>query len=104
MSRQTLVEITKLGKKILPKNAHLWLYGSHARGDFHDGSDWDLLVLLDKESQQWHDFDLYANPFIERGWELGEDIRPQIYTKAEWEQQWFTPFYHNVERDKVKLL
>lgn len=26
--------------------ADLWLFGSRARGDFREGSDWDLLVVL----------------------------------------------------------
>ena len=42
---EVLDKITRLGKQVLPKGGHLWLYGSRARGDAHKGSDWDLLVL-----------------------------------------------------------
>ncbi len=29
--------------------AEVVLFGSRARGDFHDESDWDVLVLVNKE-------------------------------------------------------
>ncbi|MBQ5524583.1 MAG: nucleotidyltransferase domain-containing protein, partial [Paludibacteraceae bacterium] len=49
-------KIATLGSKLLPKGSHLFLYGSRARGDNREDSDWDLLVLLNKEHQN-SDFD-----------------------------------------------
>ena len=100
----TIQRIRTMGKQILPAGSNLWLYGSRARGDFHSGSDWDLLVLVDKEQQQLKDFDQYAYPFVEMGWQIGEDINPMLYTRKEWEKRNFTPFYHNVEDDKIVLV
>lgn len=97
-------QIQSVGKSILPKGSHLLLYGSRARGDNRSDSDWDLLVLVDKESQQLQDFDRYAYPFIEMGWKIGAEINPMLYTYQEWEKRKFTPFYHNVEQDKIQLV
>ena len=47
-----LTQIQTLGKKVLPKGSSLLLYGSRARGDNRDDSDYDLVVLVDKEKQQ----------------------------------------------------
>ena len=96
--------IRKLGKEILPEHAKLLLFGSQARDDARPDSDWDLLVLVDKEKQQLQDFDLYAYPFVELGWQIGQEINPMLYTRQEWEQRHFTPFYHNVEDDKIVLV
>ena len=93
-----------MGQQLLPKGSHLWLYGSRARGDARPDSDWDLLVLVDQEKQQLQDFDQYAYPFIEMGWQTGEEINPMLYTRQEWEKRNFTPFYHNVIADKIELL
>lgn len=105
MSKNNVIEQIKTkGHAILPEGGTLWLYGSRARGDFRADSDWDLLVLINKEQQQWEDFDRYANPFIEMGMDMGETINPMLYTRNEWEKMNFTPFYHNVQSDKVELI
>lgn len=100
----TIQRIRKMGKDILPNGSHLWLYGSRARGDNRTDSDWDLIVLVDKEKQQLQDFDRYAYPFIEMGWQTGEEINPMLYTNSEWQKRSFTPFYRNVEHDKIVLV
>lgn len=105
MNKSSIIQrIQTMGLQILPKGSNLWLYGSRARGDFRADSDWDLLVLVDKEKQVLQDFDQFAYPFIEMGWQIGQEINPMLYTRQEWEKRHFTPFYHNVEADKVVLI
>jgi len=97
-------QIKTLGEKVLPKGSHLLLYGSRARGDNRPDSDWDLLVLINQDRQQLQDFEQYAYPFVEMGWNNGIEINPMLYTCKEWEHRHFTPFYHNVESDKIILV
>ena len=105
MKKSSIIQrIQTMGQQILPKGSNIWLYGSRARGDQHTGSDWDLLVLVDKDKQQLQDFDQYAYPFIEMGWQIGVEINPMLYTRKEWARRHFTPFYNNVETDKVVLV
>jgi len=104
LNESVISQIRSLGKSVVPSGGKLWLYGSRARGDFHEGSDWDLLVLIDKDQLQTKDYDVIAYPFSELGWSIGEDIRPLLYTNKEWSERWFTPFYHNVEHDKIELI
>jgi predicted nucleotidyltransferase len=104
MERQQVIDhIKKIGLKTLPPNSQLLLFGSRARGDAHKGSDWDLLILLDKPQISLDDYDV-SYPFRELGWDLGEEINPQVYSKKEWSEYHFTPFYKNVEHDKLVLL
>lgn len=44
--------IRHLGEDILPENAKLVLFGTQARGDARQDSDWDLLILLEGEKDQ----------------------------------------------------
>ena len=102
--RNILMQIQTLGRKVLPEGSSLLLYGSRARGDNREDSDFDLVVLLDKDRQQLQDFTDYAYPFMEMGWEIGAEINPMLYTRNEWQERHFTPFYQNVEHDKIVLV
>ncbi len=44
-----LQSIKNRSAEIMPMNAKVILFGSQARGDYHEGSDWDILILLDKQ-------------------------------------------------------
>ena len=101
---QVVAHIKQVAHDVLPKGSVLYLYGSRARGDYHEDSDWDLLVLVDQDRQQLQDFEHYAYPFVEMGWNEGVEINPMLYTRTEWEKRHFTPFYHNVENDKIVLV
>ena len=47
-SSDILKEIKRIAKEVLPKGGQLILYGSRARNEATEDSDWDLLILLDK--------------------------------------------------------
>ena len=105
MERSKVIEnIKQVAKKTLPPSSSLILYGSRARGDYKDDSDWDLLILLDKPELSDSDYDDVSFPFTLLGWNIGELISPQMYTKKEWNSISFLPFYKNVERDKIVLV
>jgi len=95
--------IKQKAAQILPKGSMLYLYGSRARGDFKADSDWDLLVLLDKPERDKDDWDNYAFPFTNMGWDIGEDISARTYTKSQWYDGPHTMFFFNVEEDKQIL-
>lgn len=99
---QVIQRITELGKQILPEGASLWLYGSRARGDAHPDSDYDLLILLDKDRLTRKDYD-YVFDLRMLGIDLKEEINPTVYLKKQWNEWNYTPFYYNVEEDKIVL-
>ncbi len=96
-------QISQTAWKVAPKAKHVVLFGSQARGDARDDSDWDILVLLDKDRINLEDIDEVSYPLRELGWELGEDINTVLYTVDDWEKSSFTPFYKNVTKDGIEL-
>ncbi len=96
-------QIQTLGRRVVPKDSRLMLFGSRARGDFRPESDWDLLILLNKDKISANDYDTISYPFAELGWEIGEMIHPIIYTQSEWERKSFSPFYKNVMKEGIVL-
>lgn len=85
------------------RGGRMLLFGSQARGDANNSSDWDILILLNKERIKNADFDAVAYPIVELGWRLGIEINPLLYTYEDWEKRSFTPFYKNVQKDKIEL-
>lgn len=101
--KDVISKIKSVAVNSLPPRSSLLLYGSRARGDAHDDSDWDLLILLDKQSLEASDYS-FAYPFRELGWEIGEELNPSLYTKKQWGSWSYLPFYKNVEKDKIVIL
>ena len=98
-----LESIKALGKQVLPSDAQLILFGSQARNDAHEESDWDLLILLNDKNLRKDSFGEYAYPFVELGWEYGTYFSPKIYTYSEWNDRKGTPFYNNITREGISL-
>ena len=64
--REVIRRIRETSKQVVPPYGEVWLYGSRARGTAHEGSDWDILILLDKPKLEASDYDV-AYPFRESG-------------------------------------
>lgn len=102
MNSSIFSNIQHTAKAIIPRNGRVVLFGSQARGDFHQGSDWDLLILLDKPQIEESDHDKYTYPFWELGWRIDAMIHPVIYTLSDWEKN-KSLFKINVEQDGVRV-
>ena len=100
---QIIQRITELGKRLLPEGTSLWLYGSRARGDARPDSDYDLLILLDTDTVT-PESESAAYDMCLMGYDYGVEINPHIYPRRKWMSQTFSPFYKNVERDKIVLI
>ena len=87
-----LYSLRALIKQVMPAGTKVFLFGSQARGDVHDESDWDILILLDKEKITSADFDTYAYPLIDLGWQFGEYFSTKLYTFIEWMKRKVLPF------------
>lgn len=105
MNKRTL-DITSLVKRNIHEvdpNAQIILYGSRARGDAHEDSDWDLLILTDYQV----DLEMerqFRNHLYDLELETGEPFSLFAYSKTDWEtKQRVTPFYFNVTKEGVWL-
>lgn len=98
---QFLSEVKRTVLAIDPQ-AEIWLFGSRARGDFRDDSDWDFLVLTDEPAgrmlKQTIQDQLYDVELASR-----QLISTLVHQKGEWEDLEVTDLYQNIKDDGRQL-
>ena len=78
------------------------LFGSRARGDFDDDSDWDFLILLSKPIDPETE-DVIRNSIYEIELEFDEIITSIIEEKSEWERYEESLIYKNIEEQGIPI-
>lgn len=101
------VHITKMiSSRIKQKDpgAEVILFGSHARGQANDESDWDILILIDKPKKNRTVEEMYRDEMFHLELELGEPISTFVYSKNDWETKFvYTPLYQNIKQEGIEL-
>jgi uncharacterized protein len=84
--------------------ADVVLFGSHARGQSHNDSDWDILILLNQPNVS-HFLEMeYRNELFDIELEIGEPISSFVFSKGDWENKHtLTPLYQNIKREGIRL-
>ena len=101
---QILKAIKQTIRELMPgAGVKVILFGSQARGDAREDSDWDLVILLDKDKLEESDYDKYSYPLFELGWKIDAEIHPLLYTMKDWASRHFSMFCKNVEREGILL-
>ena len=95
-----ILHLIKLAINKTEPDSTIILYGSYARGDYRENSDFDLLVLINKDKVTRTDQKRIKYPLYEIEFETGTIISPLVFAKKEWETlHWETPFYENISKE-----
>lgn len=84
-------------------NAQIVLYGSRARGDARPDSDWDVLIITDRDKVGFAEHQELVYPLYLNGLEYGQEINAFVYTRSQWDNHVPSLFYYNVQKEGVVL-
>lgn len=84
-------------------SAQVILYGSRARGDERLDSDWDIVIIVDRDRADFSTFLALGNPLYDLADEQGVEINPVIYTTRQWNEAKPSLFKHNVLTEGIVL-
>ena len=85
-------------------NAEILLYGSRARGDAVEHSDWDFLILLEGDVNGER-IDKIRHRLYELEWEFEEVISSIIRNRQEWNSPLFKsmPIHQEIDLEGIRL-
>ncbi len=82
----------------------LILYGSRARGTAHKDSDWDLLLLTEKEKLSLKEEKALRMSVYLQELEVGEPFGLQIFSFKDWQGKMSSsPFCRNVNKEGIRI-
>ncbi len=73
----------KITRKLKEKDssAEIILYGSRARGETHNESDWDILILLERENVSLKTEQEFRHHLFDLELEIGKPISVYVFSK-----------------------
>lgn len=102
-SRDTILNMIRTTVREKEPDAEIILYGSRARGDACEDSDWDLVIILNKPPMPHAERYTIAYDLWVKGQDLGEEINSLVYTKDHWRDAPPSLFKYNVREEGIQL-
>ena len=89
-------------KELLPVGSRVVLFGSRARNEARQDSDWDIHILIPGERElKFNEWSALSIEFDDLGEDFNEIVSTLVYSTFGWERRNITMFYKNVEHDKI---
>ena len=102
MNRQELIDRVKESVNSVDPNARVILFGSRARGNNDEKSDWDFLVLVSKKADKNIKTQIRGK-LIETELEAEQVVSTVIYSIDQWPKYKITPLYKNISREGLEI-
>jgi predicted nucleotidyltransferase len=89
-------------KKVLGRHLQeIILFGSRARGEAAEGSDYDFVVVVDNRRKEWEE--IVLDKEVEMMNRYGALFVSLVHDRSGWEQQQHTPLGQNILREGVRV-
>jgi uncharacterized protein len=102
MDTTTFLNKIKETVRYFDNDAEIMLFGSRARGDFKNTSDWDFLILLNKKVNEKLK-DEIRDELFEMELDSDQIISTIIQSKQNWKDLDITPLYQNIVKEGIRI-
>ena len=102
MEKQQVLQLVKKAVHEVDDKAEIILFGSRARGDFHKESDWDFLILTEKEENFKIKESIWEKLFYTE-LKTDEVFSAIIHSKANWGNYAVTNLYYYIKNEGVSI-
>ncbi len=99
---RNILSVVKEKIHYVDPHAQIFLFGSRARNDYRDDSDWDFLVLTEKQITQELK-NRISDSLCEAELDTGQVLTTIVQNAVIWKKYSDTPIYKNVTRDSIEL-
>lgn len=101
---KALLERCRAAVVQIEPSAELILYGSRARGEGRQDSDWDLLILIDGPATLKAE-DTFRRQIYPIELETGAVLTVLLASRADWQSPLYAamPLYQNINREGLRL-
>jgi predicted nucleotidyltransferase len=102
MDREKVLQSVKKAVHQVDDKAEIILFGSRARGDFNKESDWDFLILTEKQEDYKLQEKIFEKMF-DAELETNEIFGTIVHNKKDWEKYEITPLYQFIKNEGIRL-
>lgn len=103
VNRDKVIDLIRTTVREKEPDAQIILYGSRARGDAREDSDWDVIVILNKPPMTHSKRYEIACDIWDKGIDIGEEINTFVYTKDQWNSAPPSLFKYHVKEEGILL-
>lgn len=100
-NKEILTQVKSRIRAIDPQ-AKIFLFGSRARNDFRNDSDWDFLILTEKQITR-HLKNKISDTLFETELDTDQVLTSIVQNAASWKKFSNTPIYKNIIEDGIEL-
>ena len=102
-TKEEILSRIKRSVNEIDPQSEIILFGSKARGDDRDDSDWDLLILIPSQVDITVE-QKFRHKLFELELEYGQAFSTFVYSRSDWDNKLrITRLYKNVEREGIRI-
>ncbi len=102
-SKKEILAKIKANVQNVEMDSEVILFGSQARNEERDDSDWDILILTSNKTDIKHE-QKFRHELFNLELEYGVAFSTFVYSKYDWNNKYsVTPFYKNILKDGINI-